>query len=530
MNRSAAMNDCQLLQDFVEQGSEAAFRELVQRHLPLVFGVARRVTGDAALAEEIAQAVFVLLARKASVLRREVVLAGWLFRTTRFVASRTLRAEQRRRHREQEATVMQLASDPDPLWAHLAPQLDEALASLRESDRRAVILRFFEQRPLRDVGAVLGLSEEAAKKRVARALDKLRAILTRRGVALSAPALGTLLAAYAVPPVSAELAVSVATASLAQAAASATGLLPLVDTIMTKGRGALALAAAVLLVAPLVLQHRANAVLRADNVLLRETTNLLTDVARLREENQRLAGLRVNAEDLAQLRSNRLELLRLRGEAALLRRAAEEAPQAGARTDSWRVGARVERSDWHDAGQASPEATVQTYWWAAATGNADRLRQCCVPREGNDNVSAEYAALDLKDRSERLNPRLIGALRLTSIARADADHATVEIDQMHRIHGINGQEIPETELQRAWSNPVKESYEVRNIQGQWRLVRADSLEMLGFLDMLRQDRNQAAAAWPGLKPEVAAEVFARMGGSNIWRVHSWMRPPSSDSR
>ena len=185
----ADMNDAQLLQDFAGQNSEAAFRSLVERHLPLVFGTARRMTGDNALAEDIAQTVFILLAAKAKRLGRATILAGWLHRTTRFVAARALTAEQRRRRREQEAVTMQSSTPSDPSWLRQGPQLDQALARLNETDRNAILLRYFQDQSLRDVGVALGLNEEAAKKRVARALEKLRRTLSRRGAEISAAAL-----------------------------------------------------------------------------------------------------------------------------------------------------------------------------------------------------------------------------------------------------------------------------------------------------------------------------------------------------
>ena len=152
------MNDAELLQDFAERGSESAFRALVDRHLPLVFGTARRITGNGTLAEEIAQTVFLLLARKARNFNPEAVLTGWLFRTTRFVSARALRTEQRRR-RYEEAAAMHLQSNLDPQWPRLAPQLDDALARLNETDRTAILLRFFDQCGQRDVAQALGVSE-----------------------------------------------------------------------------------------------------------------------------------------------------------------------------------------------------------------------------------------------------------------------------------------------------------------------------------------------------------------------------------
>jgi RNA polymerase sigma factor (sigma-70 family) len=218
----ADMNDAQLLQSFAEQNSEAAFRSLVERHLPLVFGTARRMTGDNALAEDIAQTVFILLAGKAKRLGRDTILSGWLYRTTRFVTARALTSEQRRRRREQEALTMQSSIPSDSSWLRLGPQLDDALARLGETDRNAILLRYFEQQSLRDVGLALGLSEEAAKKRVARALEKLRRTLSRHGAEISAAALAAGLTKEAAEAASAlPLAGKIAAVVLAHGAAGA---------------------------------------------------------------------------------------------------------------------------------------------------------------------------------------------------------------------------------------------------------------------------------------------------------------------
>ncbi len=197
------MEDHQLLADYARTGSEAAFAQLVERHLGLVHAAARRQVNDDALAADVAQAVFLLLARKAGSFGPKSVLAGWLFRTTRFVAARTQRAEFRRQRREQEAVAMNELHAPDPDWNRLAPELDEALARLVETDRNALLLRVAEGRNHREVGAALGLSEEAAKKRVNRAVEKLRGTLASQGVTLTALALAGLLTdrLSAAPPV-----------------------------------------------------------------------------------------------------------------------------------------------------------------------------------------------------------------------------------------------------------------------------------------------------------------------------------------
>jgi RNA polymerase sigma factor (sigma-70 family) len=172
------MNDTELLQAWATRRDEAAFTELVRRHLGLVQASARRQVGTSPLAEDVTQAVFLVLARKAGSLGSRVVLSGWLFRTTRFVAARAVRAEQRRNRNESLAAMQPTASDDAVLpehWNEVEPHLDAALAALPAADRDALLLRYFEGRPLRAVGERLGIQEEAAKKRVGRAVPNLAA-------------------------------------------------------------------------------------------------------------------------------------------------------------------------------------------------------------------------------------------------------------------------------------------------------------------------------------------------------------------
>ena len=136
------MEDTELLQAYASDKSEGAFRTLVERHLPLVYSAALRQVGNPALAQDVTQVVFTLLARKAAALPRKTVLTGWLYQTTRYTASRALRQECRRHHREQEALIMQ-SVQTESEWEHWAPFLDEAMAQLAKLDREAVLLRYF---------------------------------------------------------------------------------------------------------------------------------------------------------------------------------------------------------------------------------------------------------------------------------------------------------------------------------------------------------------------------------------------------
>lgn len=210
-------NDPVHLREFVASRSEPAFGRLMADHLPLVHGTAiRRVHGDSHLAQDITQMVFVDLATKAAGLPNDVPLAGWLYRHTCFKAAEVLRAAQRRRHREfvaaNDRALQSTEADPD--WSRLAPVLDEALTDLAPADRDVLVLRFFAQRSLRDVGLALGLGEDAAQKRVSRALERLRRLLERRGIASTAAALAATIGAHATPVIPASQAAAITAAVL----------------------------------------------------------------------------------------------------------------------------------------------------------------------------------------------------------------------------------------------------------------------------------------------------------------------------
>src|SRR5688572_15096737 len=204
------MTDSQkLLAEYVEGGSEAAFREIVARYVNLVHSTALRlVDGDIQLAEDITQTVFIHLSRNARKLSGDSMLGGWLHRDTCYVASKTMRSERRRLTREREAALMN-SNHPSDSGENLS-LLDQAINLLGNDDRTAILLRFFEQRDFRSVGLAMGTSEDAARMRVTRALDKLQSMLKRRGATFSAAALATTLTAQAVSAAPAGLAASVA--------------------------------------------------------------------------------------------------------------------------------------------------------------------------------------------------------------------------------------------------------------------------------------------------------------------------------
>ena len=310
--------DSELLRRYADAGSEEAFAELVRRHLDLVYSAAlRQVNGDAHLAQDVAQTVFTDLARKAAALSRREVITGWLYTSAHFAAAKAVRSEQRRHTHEQEAHDMR-ESVHDPTsgldWEKLRPVLDQVMHELNEADREAVLLRFFENRPLAEIGAKLGLSENAARMRVERALEKLRGFLARRGVATVA-AISTVISANAVQIAPAGLAATLTGASLAGAAAGTGTLTFLKMMTMTK----LKLAVSAIVVAgaatTLVIQHQDQLKLREENDALRQQVGQLDQ---LQSDNERLSNLVAQAKgSLAKDQLN--DLLRLRGEVASLR-------------------------------------------------------------------------------------------------------------------------------------------------------------------------------------------------------------------
>ena len=192
------MNDWSLLSEYVRSGSETAFESLVRRHLNMVYSAALRQAGQVEVAEEVSQAVFVLLARKAPKLTSSVLVPGWLYRTACFMARRSVENQARRRAIENEAAKMNLLDTKDEVWSRILPHVDAAMSDLGEMDRNALVLRFLQQRSFREVAESLGMSEDAAKKRVTRALDKLRNLLDRRGVTVTLTAIAAALTANSV--------------------------------------------------------------------------------------------------------------------------------------------------------------------------------------------------------------------------------------------------------------------------------------------------------------------------------------------
>ncbi len=379
-------DDAELLRRYARERSHEAFNELARRHLALVYHSALRQLGDErAAAEDVSQQVFIRLAQRAESLQHHRSLAGWLHTTTRFVASETRRTEWRRRNREQHA-LMRADETASPSTGSatessptLRPLLDAALGELRAADREALLLRFFSGLSFQELGDRIGTSENAARMRVERALERLRRRLAHRRVTSTAAALALALgteAAAAIPP---HLFSAVTAAALATAIAPGSGLLATLKVIYSMSSGKIALTtAAVLLAGGGVLtwqQREANRELRAENTALRGN---IVSLKSLTDENESLR--REQANTLEQEHRDQAELGRVRGELAAHQKAAAAYlahQRAGTNTTNPAAAANklspgmVPVEVMSNAGRDAPSSAAQTLLWATQRGDID---------------------------------------------------------------------------------------------------------------------------------------------------------------
>jgi RNA polymerase sigma factor (sigma-70 family) len=257
--------DMDLLRRYADRNSDTAFAALVSRHVNLVYSAALRKTGNPDAASEITQAVFVILAQKAGRIPDKTVLPGWLYQTARLTASSFLKSEARRARREQEAymqTELRTAS-PDETWEQLAPLLEDAMGQLREKERAAVVPRFFGDKSFAEVATVSGVSENAAKKRVRHALEKLRLYFSRRGVSSTTAIIAGAISANSVHAAPSALAKAVMAAAAAKGAAASGSTLTLIKGALkimawTKAKTAVVVGVAAILVVgtPTIVIHQ----------------------------------------------------------------------------------------------------------------------------------------------------------------------------------------------------------------------------------------------------------------------------------
>ena len=376
------LTDQQLLREYTQLHGEAAFGELVRRYVDLVYSAALRMVRDAHLAEDVTQNAFVALAQNAGQLTDRAVLSGWLHRTAQNIAAQTVRTDVRRRAREQEAAAMNelLATESDAPWEQIAPHLDAALGELAEGDRDALLLRYFERKSAREMAQTLGISDEAAQKRVNRAVDRLRESIAKRGVTVGASGLLVLITANAVQAAPAGLAFTISTAATLGGATlltAATATKAIAMTTLQKALIAATLATAVGTATYVALQASS---LRAEvRTARQQQDSSASRVAQLTHERDEATGkLGVLGSENERLNRNTAELLKLRGEVARLRHDSEELAALKARTvndqsvmlvNSWldRVQRLKQRLQEHpEANIPELQALTQSDWLAQA--------------------------------------------------------------------------------------------------------------------------------------------------------------------
>ncbi len=320
------LSDQELLREYVSKGSEPAFAELVQRHVNFVYSVALRMVDDSHEAEDIAQNVFIALNKQARELIDHPVLSGWLHRTARNLSINSVRSATRRRTREQNAVAMNElhSSESDAQWIDVAPVLDVALGELNDTERDAVLLRYFERKPASEIANVLGISSEAAQKRVNRGIDRLRELFAKRGVAVAASGLAGLLTANAVQGAPAGLAATIASATFGGAGAHVSSAAVVTKTVfMTTIQKALVGAVlAVAIGAALYQTQQCVDMSQQTQKLLQQQASLSARVQQAEADrdnaSNQLAALNKQLTEL-KLSNEQRELLRLRGEVSTLR-------------------------------------------------------------------------------------------------------------------------------------------------------------------------------------------------------------------
>jgi RNA polymerase sigma factor (sigma-70 family) len=400
--------DLELLARYTRQHAEDAFVELVRRHLGLVYSAALRQVCSPQLAEEVSQSVFTDLVRNATRLKPNTVLSAWLYQVTRRTAIDVVRREASRQLREQVATEMNAMNATAADWTHIEPLLDEAMHALDETDRAAVLLRYFENKSLREVGATLGTSENAAQKRLSRAVERLREFLAKRGVTVGTSGLVVIISVNAVQAAPIGLFVTVSTGAALggtaiAAAATATATKTIAMTVTQKVLITTVLAAAV---GTGIYEARQASTLRTQIQTLQQAqASLAGQVDQLNREREdasrRLAALTAENE---RLNRNPSELLKLRGEVGLLRQQNQSLAQAA--TDRTKtnqsqllskgfgtLGEYLPSEDASNAGNSTPEALLKTFIYAMRKGDVPLLEKFGAPLTGQSEPGDVVGAI-----------------------------------------------------------------------------------------------------------------------------------------
>jgi RNA polymerase sigma factor (sigma-70 family) len=464
-------SDAQLLRDYAQHGSEPAFSELVARYTNIVYSAALRQVGNPDTAREICQTVFTDLGRKSPFLaarfNQNDLLTGWLYRAARFAALGAIRANRRRQaHERQFMQHLATATEASPEWERIAPVLDAAINSLSEADREPLLRRFFNNHSFRMLAESLGITEDAAQKRVTRGLEKLRAALSRQGLSTSASILSTALAANAVQVAPAGLALGLANASLATAGATKSTITVLKVMTITKLKFAAATLLAVL-AAALVAEHHSLQILRAENDSLRNRPA----TAEPASAPPRARSLSASGTDgLDDLRKEHLELLRLRGEFARLTRAQAEStppPQQNKLLD------QLQRTAGGPTNLAI-SAVMNDFYQSIRTTNTEQVLKLVV-----GDPAAALPEQNIRDFLVKIGPRDISGILADPL-----NNEVSTADEVQRTIMVNS---------KAWGGGMgMRKLTLRNIAGEWKIVLFGSRDPSGTLTYVGFDRPKGS--------------------------------------
>jgi len=474
--------DAQLLRAYAEDRSEAAFSELARRHVDFTYSAAVRMVRDSHLAEDVTQGVFVALATSASQLLERPVLSGWLHRTAQNIAAQTVRTIERRRAREQEAAAMNelLATESEASWEAIAPHLDAALGELNVTDHDALLLRYFEKKSAQEMAGILGISDDAAQKRVTRAVERLREYFSKRNVTMGASGLAVLITANAVQSAPAGLAAAISATALltGTAVSSSTTAIAVTKTIvMTTLQKALVTVTIAALAGGGIYEARQAAQLRRQNQTLEQQQAPLAGQnqdlqAKLEAATNRLAGLLV---ENARLKSNpnQAELLKLRGQVGQAHTAVQELAKMKAA-----------------AGQRSPLPALFTNAMAQGMATAEKFRK----KEALAKVARMREQLHLTDDQAQG----IGNIMVNQI----------EASSQQMLKTISGGQIP---AETATPSPSDEESQIKSLLTADQLAAYPSYlkaEAVTTADNAAKSELSAMTAEMDLTPEQQGKIHA----------------------
>jgi RNA polymerase sigma factor (sigma-70 family) len=416
--------DLELLARYTRQNAEDAFAELVRRHLDLVYSAALRQVRSPQLAEDVAQSTFINLAHNAHRLSPDTTLTSWLYKVTRHAAIDVVRREARRQAREQIACDLDAMNASADNWTLIEPMLDEAMHALDDTDRSAVLLRYFENKSLREVGQTLGTSEDGAQKRVSRAVDRLREFFAKRGVAVGAGGLVAVISAHAVQAAPIGLAVTISTAAPLIGTAAVTTATATKAIAMTLFQKALITTTLALGIAtPWLIHIHSQKELREQNAALRQQLQQQLDTAaQLETDKARLSKLIGQATNKSLSDGQFRELLRLRGEVSQLRNQKGELEKLQAENRQLRAaqdarpaspsGAPQDyfpKESWSFTGYATPESTLQSILWAISKGDIKTMMNGVLPEEAErmakqfEGKSQDEIAAAIRSDTDQMN-------------------------------------------------------------------------------------------------------------------------------